>query len=180
MKNISWSSVLPISLALLILATPVTWAQEANLDSQEVGLHSQLERLNNNIERIATLLEQSLRGQQLDLLIQRVEMGASRLAVAEQSLRSAQGTRDALDDEKLAIEARLGQMAEQLDSGTVDIPLEELDQYTRELDLQLELLKERLRNADRKILELENDVMRQRESIRDWQDYIDRELTSRR
>lgn len=168
-----------VLLALLLLTGTVAGAQEEPVDSQAADLHSQLERLNQNIERIAALLERSLQGQQLDLMIQRVEMGANRLAVAEQTLRSAQATRSDLDDEKLEIEARLGQMAEALDSGTTDMPLEQIEQYTRELDLQLKLLKERLRDADRKIIELENEVMRQRDHMRDWQDYIDEELTSR-
>lgn len=109
----------------------------------------------------------------------RVDMGASRLSVAEQNLRSAKATRSSLDDERLEIEARLAQMAETFDSGTTEMSLEELEQYTRELDLQLNLLKDRLRDADREINELENDVLRQRGNIRDWQDYIDGELTSR-
>ena len=112
-------------------------------------------------------------------MIQRVEMGANRLAVAERNLRSAQDTRTVIDNEKLEIEARLTQMADDLDRGAIDMPLEEMEQYTRALDLRLQLLKERLRDADREIIELENEVMRQRGSLRDWQDYIDDELTSR-
>jgi chromosome segregation ATPase len=69
---------------------------------------------------------------------------------------------------------------EELDRGNLDMTLEELEQYTRELDLHLQLLKDRLRDADREIIELENEVMRQRGHIRDWQDYIDEELTSQR
>jgi hypothetical protein len=160
------------------LASAAGRAQDAPIETSP-ALEVQLERLNKNIERIADLLEQSLAGQHLDLLMQRVEVGASRLAVAEKNLRDAQATRSALDDEKLEIEARLAQMAEALDSGTVDMPLEELERYTRELDLRLQLLKDRLRDADREIFGLESEVIRQREHIRDWQDYIDEELTSR-
>lgn len=172
-------AALRIFLAFLLLTGVAAHGQEQAPDSQDAALHSQLERLNDNIERIAALLEQSLHGQQLQLLIQRVEMGSSRLAVAERNLSSAQGTRTTLGNEKLEIEARLIQMAEELDRGALDMSLEEIEQYTRELDLQLQLLKERLRDADRQIIELENEVMRQRGSIRDWQDYIDEELTSR-
>jgi len=171
--------VLLLTLALLLLAGVAARGQE-ELDDSPATLHSQLERLNDNIERIAILLERSLQGQQLDLLIQRVEMGASRLAVAEQNLRSAQTTRASIDNEKSEIEARLTQMAEELDRGNPDMTLEEIEQYTRELDLHLQLLKDRLRDADREIIELENEVMRQRGHIRDWQDYIDEELTSQR
>ncbi len=171
--------VLLLTLALPLLLGVAARGQE-ELDTSQATLHSQLERLNDNIERIAMLLERSLQGQQLDLLIQRVEMGASRLAVAEQNLRSAQATRATLDNEKSEIEARLTQMASELDRGTLDMTLEEIEQYTRELDLHLQLLKDRLRDADREIIELENEVMRQRGHIRDWQDYIDEELTSQR
>lgn len=174
---------MPIALLsfLVLLLWPVvgTRGQEAPIQAPEASLHAQLERLNGNIERIAQILERSLQGQQLELLIQRVEMGSSRLSVAEQSLLTAQATRTNLDNEKMEIEARLDQMADGLDRGTFDMPLEEIEQYTRELDLQLQLLKERLRDADRQIIGLENEVMRQRDSIRDWQDYIDKELTSR-
>lgn len=167
---------------LLILTLPllvgVAARGQEDPDESAATLHSQLERLNDNIERIAKLLERSLQGQQLELLIQRVEMGASRLAVAEQNLRSAQSTRTAIDNEKSEIEARLTQMADELDRGNMEMPLEEIEQYTRQLDLQLKLLTDRLRDADREIIELENEVMRQRGNIRDWQDYIDEELTS--
>jgi hypothetical protein len=171
-------SRLASALVIAGLASATGHAQDAPVETAP-ALQAQLERLNKNIERIADLLEQSLAGQHLDLLMQRVEVGAGRLAVAEKSLRDAQATRSALDDEKLEIEARLAQMAEGLDSGTLDMPLEELEHYTRELDLQLQLLKERLKDADREIFGLESEVMRQREHIRDWQNYIDDELTSR-
>jgi chromosome segregation ATPase len=179
MKHHRLPVALPTLLAFLLLTGATARGQVEALDPHDASLHSQLQRLNDNIERIATLLEQSLDGQQLDLLIQRVEMGANRLAVAERNLRSAQDTRTVIDNEKLEIEARLTQMADDLDRGAIDMPLEEMEQYTRALDLRLQLLKERLRDADREIIELENEVMRQRGSIRDWQDYIDDELTSR-
>ncbi len=98
--------------------------------------------------------------------------------MAEQNLRSAQATRSSAHGEKMEIEARLAQVAEDLDRGALDMPLEEIERFTQELDLQLRLLKEKLKNADREILELENEVMKQRASIRNWQDYIDEELRS--
>lgn len=172
---------LPISLLLVTLcalATGPTIAQSETLDPQTAALQSELQRLNKNIERIALLLERSVESQNLDLLIQRVEMGSSRLSLAEQNLRSAQMSRSSIEDEKRELEARLGQLADELDSGTIDMPVEELERYTRDLGLHLTLLKERVRDADRQIIELENEVMSQRESVRDWQDYIDEKLTS--
>jgi hypothetical protein len=162
-----------------LMAQPAAYAQQEPLDAQAVALQSQLERLNENIERIAHLLERSLEGQQLELLMQRVDRGSSRLSVAEQNLRSVKATRNSIDNEKKEIEARLVQMAEALDRGDVDMTVEDIEQYTRQLDLQLQLLKDQVRSADRQINELENEVMSQRENIRDWQDYIDEELTSR-
>lgn len=166
-------------LAIALLSGVAARGQEAPSDSP-ADLYSQLERLNDNIERIATLLERSLQGQQLELLIQRVDMGASRLAIAEKNLRQAQATRSSIDEEKTEIEARLSMMADEIDSGSLSMTVEEMEQYTRELDLHLKLLKDRLRQADREISELENEVMRQRGNIRDWQDYIDEELTGQR
>ena len=167
------------SLVLVLGSATLAQPQENPAQPQVGALQTQLERLNDNIERIAALLERSLEGQHLDLLIQRVEMGASRLGVAEKNLRDAQATRSNLDDERFEIETRLARMAESLDSGATEMSLEEIEMYTGELDLQLKLLKEKLRDADREIIELENEVMRQRGNIRDWQDYIDEELTSR-
>ena len=65
-----------------------------------------------------------------------------------------------------------------LDIGEIDMPLEDMERYTQELGLQLRLLNERVRDADRQIIELENEVMNQRDNVRDWQDYIDEKLTS--
>lgn len=178
----TFKKLLPANLLLVTLCVPATGpatAQSEPLDPQTTALQTELRRLNKNIERIATLLERSVEGQQLDLLIQRVEMGSNRLSLAEQSLRSAKISRAAIDDQKREIDARLGQLAEEIDVGTLDMPVEELERYTRELGLQLKLLKEKVRDADRQILELENEVMNQRDRVRDWQDYIDEKLTSR-
>jgi chromosome segregation ATPase len=170
-------------LAILLSGISYTWgaapsnAQTPALAPEAQALQGELERLNKNIERIAALLERSVEGQQLDLLIQRVEMGANRLSLAEQNLHSAKTSRNAIDDEKREIEMRLGQLASGLDSGDLDMPLEEIERYSHELDLQLTLLKAKVRDADRQIIELENEVMRQRGRVQDWQDYIDEKLT---
>lgn len=173
------SIVLLTFVTVFLLPVAVARGENDPVDPED-SLHAHLERLNHNIERIATLLERSLEGQHLELLIQRVEMGASRLAVAEQNLHSAQTTRSSINNERAEIEARMVQIADGLDRGSLEMTAEEAEQYTGELDLHLRLLRDRLRDADREIIELENEVMRQRGNIRDWQDYIDEELTSQR
>jgi hypothetical protein len=55
--------------------------------------------------------------------------------------------------------------------------LEEIERYSHELDVRSTLLKAKVRDADRQIIELENEVMRQRGRVQDWQDYIDEKLT---
>ena len=127
---------------------PVGWAQEPPPSPEDPSIHNQLDRLNRNIERIAALLERNLEGQNLELLIQRVEMGSSRLAVAESNLSRAQATRKSIDTEKLELEARLGQIADEIDRGSLDMTVEDIERWTQELDLQLRLLKQQLRDAD--------------------------------
>ena len=170
------TGVVPFTL-LLLVASPAP-GQNRPLDPESLDLQGEIRRLNKNIERIATLLERSVEGQQLELLIQRVEMASSRLSMAEQNLHSTKTSRANLDDEKRELEMRLDQLAGQLDTGDIDMPLEEMERYTQELGLQLRLLNERVHDADRQIIELENEVMNQRDRVRDWQDYIDEKLTS--
>jgi len=174
-KLLSTGSI-PVIL-LLLVARPAP-GQNEPLDPQSLDLQGEIQRLNKNIERIATLLERSVEGQQLELLIQRVEMASNRLSLAEQNLHSTKSTRANLDDEKRELEMRLDQLAGQLNTGEIDMPLEDMERYTQELGLQLRLLNERVRDADRQIIELENEVMNQRDNVRDWQDYIDEKLTS--
>lgn len=162
---------------VLLAGTSVVVGQAPATEGQ--ALQGELRRMNKNIERIATLLERSVEGQNLELLMQRVEMGSSRLSVAEQNLRGAQTSRASIDDERREIEMRLAQLAGDLDSGTIDMPLEEIERFTQELDLQLRLLKDKVREADREIIALENEVMRQRSRVREWQDYIDGKLSER-
>lgn len=177
MKSNSLLSAILLSIISYAWVVAPSMAQAPALAPEAQALQGELERLNKNIERIAVLLERSVEGQQLDLLIQRVEMGSNRLALAEQNLHSAKTSRNVIDDEKREIEMRLEQLASGLDSGDIDMPLEEIERYSHELDLRLTLLKAKLRDADRQIIELENEVMRQRGRVRDWQDYIDEKLT---
>ena len=176
LTKLLFAGAIPVILSLLV-ASPAP-GQNEPLDPRSLDLQGEIQLLNRNIERIATLLERSVEGQQLELLIQRVEMASSRLSLAEQTLHSAKSSRANLDDEKRELEMRLDQLAGQLDTGEIDMSLEDMERYTQELGLQLKLLNERVRDADRQIIELENEVMNQRDNVRDWQDYIDEKLTS--
>ena len=179
MIRMTWMLAGLCAIAQLGLWAAPAIGQDNPIAAEASALQGELRRLNANIERIAKLLEQSVEGQQLELLIQRVEMGASRLSLAEQNLHNAKTSRASIDDEKREIEMRLAQLAGELDSGTIDMPLEDLERYTQELDLRLELLRDKVRDADRQIIEIENEVMNQRGRVRDWQDYIDQKLTER-
>lgn len=165
----------PIVSTVLVTAASA-WAQSDAQAEIQPDLQAQLTRLNKNIERIADMMNSFLEGQRLELMIQRVEMGASRLSSAEESLRKAKATRASIEHEKTELEARLAQIADQLDQGLTSMTADELDSYTREIDLQLRLMKDRTREADRQIIELENEVMQQRANVRDWEDSIDRLL----
>ena len=176
LTKLLFAGALPVIMSLLV-ASPAP-GQNEPLDPRSLDLQGEIQLLNRNIERIATLLERSVEGQQLELLIQRVEMASSRLSLAEQTLHSAKSSRANLDDEKRELEMRLDQLAGQLDTGEIDMSLEDMERYTQELGLQLKLLNERVRDADRQIIELENEVMNQRDNVHDWQDYIDEKLTS--
>ena len=176
LTKLLFAGAIPVILSLLV-ASPAP-GQNEPLDPRSLDLQGEIQLLNRNIERIATLLERSVEGQQLELLIQRVEMASSRLSLAEQTLHSAKSSRANLDDEKRELEMRLDQLAGQLDTGEIDMSLEDMERYTQELGLQLKLLNERVRDADRQIIELENEVMNQRDNVHDWQDYIDEKLTS--
>lgn len=177
MKWISSTTTLGWCLLPLLATSPLSARpQESATDPRPLPV--QLERLNTSLERIVQLLERHAGGQRLELLMKRVELGTTRMAQAEEQLQRVRATKASIENEKLELEARLAQLAEALDAGTVSMSIAAIEHYTGELDLKRRLLERRLQGVDGEIIDLEIQVRERRIEVQSWQDEIDRELRS--
>ena len=165
-----------ISLAVLFGA-PTLFGQETAPQPVAAEVPAQLAKLNQTLTEIADLLERNLEGQRLGLVMARIQLSSGRSARAEEQLGTARATRADLQNQKAKMEGQLQIFADRLDMGQVDMPAEDIETMADESALQLELLKRRIENLDREIIELENAMTRYQQDLDDWQSLIDRHLS---
>jgi TolA-binding protein len=75
------------------------------------------------------------------------------------------------------MEGQLELFADRMDTGQVDMPVEEIEAMADDSALQLGLLDRRIKGMDREIVELENALARYQQDLEDWQTLIDRRLS---
>lgn len=147
---------------LLIILAPVSAhslaAEPEGRSDVQQPVQLQLEQLNRSLEKIVMLLERSTDRQRIDLLMQRIELGIDRLSQSEQDLREARGTKASLEDEKLRIETHLASLADQVEFAALDMSTAEIEVMTNSYDIELKVLKTRIRSLELELVELENEV----------------------
>jgi len=164
------------SLAALIGATAL-FGQNAAPQPVDAEVPDQLALLNQTMAEIADLLERNLEGQRLGLVMARIQLSSSRSAGAEQQLSATRATRADLEDQKAKMESQLGNFADRLEIGQVDMSAEDIETMADESTLQIKLLKNRIKALDREIVELEGALSRYQRDLDDWQTLIDRRLS---
>ncbi|MDH3253811.1 MAG: hypothetical protein OEM62_02375 [Acidobacteriota bacterium] len=146
--------------------------EEPSLVASASAVH--LADISATLERIAELLESQAESRRLDLVMQRIEVRARRLAPLETRLRSARSSRGNYQEEQFRLQAQLKSMADRLDSGAMDA--DELTSMTEHFASELALVTARLRATNDEIAALENEAARYRNEIDDWEAWVDREL----
>ncbi|HRC86557.1 MAG TPA: hypothetical protein PK413_13195 [Thermoanaerobaculia bacterium] len=159
------------------------------------GVEVQLQSLSRSLSELVTLLRQQLAGQRSELLMRRVELERGRLLPLETALQGARSQRQSYEDQLANFQGMAGsfeveEQARGESSGAETAGQEEGAQagsafsafpahMKEHLETQMKLLKQRLREADDRIAELENEIGAVRRSVDSWQGLLDREFPLR-
>lgn len=157
--------------ALLAFPAP---AQDAPAAPTEDAVARELVRLNRSLEEIVALLKKSAEHQELQLLIQRVELGGRRLTSMENELARTRSSLDGFEEER----ARLEAMREQLESAH-DPTREDAEVFERqmqELDFRLKLIKDQSWSREQRKLDLEAKISTLVEDIQALERVLDERL----
>lgn len=172
--------VVPSPLSPVIELAAQTSPPEETRDPTEAEsprtLQQEVAQLNRTLERIADLLASQVDTQQIDVGMKRLEMLTSRLERSERELRNLRSRRSSLETEKIALEEQRAQAELSLERGDVESVPEEARAFFRQMDRQLDRVREELAETDRQSVELENQVAAQRRDLQAWQDFVDRRL----
>ena len=166
-------------IAVAICLPAIANAQVPPNVSDAPQLSAQLSQIQRVLERIADSLEGQLDGQRLDLMLKRLEVSERRVAPLQEQVRKAQAERSLLQDREERAKLQLSEMADRIAAGKLELTDSEAEAVVAQMELDLEQLGSRSSELDRQLVGLENELTRVREEIRDWQDYVDRELADR-
>lgn len=162
---------------LAVAAAPPAAAQQPLADPSVAGVRLELAALNETLERIETLILRHLEGQKLNLVLQRIEVTAARIARDERELQSLRAESRSIDDERRRSTLALEDAEERLP--LFDPEGDEIQQARRfieESEIHLRRLDERQAEIDSRAALLENGLASMRREMEDWQDYFDREV----
>lgn len=165
-----------VSLAFLAATTAPSVAADPEAPPQAV--ERRLASIAESLERIAGTLERILSEQRVEVVIRRMELEARRIAPLEQELRSAReelrGRRANVEQIRTMRDDLEGRIDEAIRSGADPATLPERDEM-RNLEAMLAFEESRVEEAERRVLELEQDLDRGRDAIRILDDTL-REL----
>ncbi|MGD8375840.1 MAG: hypothetical protein PVF68_06850 [Acidobacteriota bacterium] len=130
-----------------------------------------LEEMSRSLREIVGLLQELRDARQVDQLMSRIALQREGLGPAERQLQDLRAQRDGASEEleQLAAEMRfLSEAAEEEpeDAGSYDIG-------KRQLEIQMELLRDKLARLDQRVLEAEMDLGARQARILDWEEILD-------
>lgn len=135
-------------------------------------LAGQLARIAASLEAVENLLAQQVETQTLDLLMKRTQLVSAEAAQLDRQLRSAESSRDSMEDELMRIETQL----DAFEAAGVEMPEEELIAMTAQMEAEQERLIRRLREVESEIVDLDSRLARKRREMDDWREILDRRL----
>ncbi len=162
--------------ALSMIAVASALGAQALPPDETRDLATEVAELNLTLLEIRDLLAQQLETGSLDLLLKRSELVSAEVARLETQLRSAQAQRESLEDDEIRIRAQIEATTAQLGASGQDIPIGEIEAYTRQMEIELERINRRTRSLDGEIQELQNRLTSKQRDLQSWQDLVDRRL----
>lgn len=157
----------------------LVWASGAAAQASAPGvtLAEEMAKARVALENIVTVLEQRAGAQDLDVLMKRVQIAATRLTSVESALRAAQADWNALETERSGVELRLGQLRLRAESGGEGVrPMFELMAESTETERKRVL--QRMIQLTQEIAARRAELDRRRDELADWQRVLDRRLAS--
>jgi len=168
-----------LAVAVVVSLPGIAIAQQPAGETEAAQVLDQLTQINQALKRIADSLEGQLDGQRLDLMLKRLEVSERRVAVLQEQVQEAQASRSLLEDQKARTELQLSEMADRIAAGDLELSDTEAETVVTQMELDLEQSSARIAELDRQLVGLENELTRARKEIRDWQNFVDRELAGR-
>lgn len=159
---------------LALLSIPVFYLNAQEPDAAPRTLQQEMGEINLSLKEIAALLKKHVEGQNVDLLIKRIELNNRTLNSKRGLLSTAQGKTVDLREESNMLTRQLEALERSMENA------EEVDPYMgREEDMIEQRLKdvsERRQDLEREIVLLENDVMSEEEDMRILKSVLDERL----
>lgn len=168
-----------IYLAIVFCLPAIALAQTPSSDSDTARILERLTQIHGALDRITDSLEGQLAGQRLDLMLKRLEVSERRVAPLEDQVRKIRAERSVVVDREERAKLQLAEMADRLAAGELELSDSQAEAAVAQMELDLEQNRSRISELDGQLAGLENELARVREEIRDWQDYVDRELADR-
>ncbi len=167
----------PIALLVALVASfPATAQPAADLDSAELA--AGLAQLNATLLEIKDLLAIQIDTQGLDLLLKRSELASTQAAELEGLLRSAESTRTGLEDQLRNLQSEQEMMEAQMRIGAREADTLAIEAYTRQIEARIDHARDRLRQAEGEVIDLQSRLDTKQRDLGDWQDLIDRRLSN--
>jgi chromosome segregation ATPase len=157
-----------------MLAAAVTVPSGAQ-EPEPPTLQTQLAALNATMVRIAELLERQIEGQKIELVMARVTINLDRMQRTEDQLRAAETERTSLEDAKERLQLEQQSYFASLEAAK-DLPIDELNRARDQFDASSKRLETKLRDANRRVADLQSQLVTQQAEVQEWQDFADRLL----
>jgi chromosome segregation ATPase len=145
-------------------------------------LVQEMARLNRSLEEISGLLSLLLDGQEVDILMKRMQFKERQLARLESEMKSRRSESEHLQDEIKQLEAyreEIEMAAENRVQGGLDTPDPEDERIRRQIEAERERVTERSDSVYRQVVELENEVSELREEYEILEEMLDERLELR-
>lgn len=149
------------------------------------AVESELAAISQALNQLVALAQRQAAGQRLELLMRQVELKRARLAPLDAQLRQAREAKQSAEDQLRQLEVNKEELADgfgnELTSAEQSPEERErmermIDQMNRHYQRETKAAKERLAQAEQKILEFENDAQAARAEAEHWEAIVDREL----
>jgi hypothetical protein len=164
---------------VLLAAAAAPRAQEKKAEDPSVALTREVAELKQAVREIASALRELLKRQEISILMSRIEMEARSIAPLERDVRNGASERDSLTGEIKMMEARLESLGSEKEEGQRTPgarPSPDDLRAKEEMTLRLRALKERLGSVELKLAEMENDLAKRQQGIREWEELVDKRL----
>ena len=174
---------IPAAWTLLILSAAAAGSPlAAQAPPADAGLEQEVRRLNVTLSELVELLRRQLESSNAAVLMQRVQLMTSRMAPAEEELRTARAALAGAEGEKEDLELSVTNFAAQIERDLAEGNItDEQARLIREqqdavLEQRTKQIQGRIWSARQRVIDLEQDLAVRRAELETWEGEIDRVL----